>query len=98
MRLGFSIAIYTDAPILLIDEVLAVGDEEFQKKCLSKLEQLRKELNTTIVFVSHDQKSVEKFCDRVILLHLGELIFSGSPTSAFIKYHKLIAKDSNNAP
>lgn len=87
MRLAFAIAIHMDAPILLIDEVLAVGDEEFQKKCLAHLELLKEKHNKTIVFVSHDQKSVSKFCDRAILLEKGCVVEDGKPKEIFERYH-----------
>jgi len=89
MRLAFSVAVHTNAPILLIDEVLAVGDVEFQHKCLQRLEEIKARTNTTIVFVSHDQKSVEKFCDRALLLESGNIVMDGEPKDIFIKYNKL---------
>ncbi|MEX0895723.1 MAG: ABC transporter ATP-binding protein [Patescibacteria group bacterium] len=88
MRLAFSVAIHTNAPILLIDEVLAVGDVEFQEKCLRKLTEIKAETNSTIVFVSHDQQAVEKFCDRALLLEDGELVADGSPQRIFDTYNK----------
>lgn len=90
MRLGFSIAIHTKSPILLIDEVLAVGDAAFRKKCLKKLEQLRTEGKRTIVFVSHDDTAVAAFCQRCLLLNDGEIIFDGTPHEALMKYHQLV--------
>jgi len=89
MRLAFSIAIHVDAPILLIDEVLAVGDVDFQKKCLDYLEEMKKRHDKTIIFVSHDEKSVKKFCERIILMDHGKLIADGDPTTVFEKYHSL---------
>jgi ABC-type polysaccharide/polyol phosphate transport system ATPase subunit len=88
MRLGFSIAIHTDAPILLIDEVLAVGDAAFQKKCLDRLNQLKGE--RTIVFVSHDEQAVKDFCERVILLSDGKVVADDTPARAFTQYHELL--------
>lgn len=76
MRLGFSIISQLDPEILLIDEVLAVGDEEFQQKCLAKMNELQQE-GKTIIFVSHSMELVEDFCDRAYLLLNGEVAKSG---------------------
>lgn len=76
VRLAFSVASQSDAPILLVDEVLAVGDAPFQTKCFSIFEQFKKE-SRTIIFVSHDMGSISKFCDRVFYLKRGEEMVSG---------------------
>lgn len=89
MRLAFAIAIHVDAPILLIDEVLAVGDLEFQTKCLKHLEEMKKRHDKTIIFVSHDEHAVKSFCDRVILLDHGKIVGDGKPEAVFEKYHAL---------
>lgn len=89
MRLAFAVAIHMDAPILLIDEVLAVGDESFQEKCLDYLDSLKKRQDKTILFVSHAEKSVRSFCDRIILLDHGKLIADGKPSEVFKVYHSL---------
>lgn len=89
MRLGFSIAIQMDAPIILLDEVLAVGDAEFQEKCLSYLEELKKSKKKTIIFVSHDEDAVTRFCDRALLIHDKKILVDGTPKEAFKKYHEL---------
>lgn len=89
MRLGFSIAINTNSPILLIDEVLAVGDAAFQKKCLDKLKEIKSKGEKTVVFVSHDEEAVKSFCDRAILLEHGKIIEDGDPKSVFNSYHKI---------
>jgi lipopolysaccharide transport system ATP-binding protein len=73
-RLAFSVAINTDADILLIDEVLGVGDYRFQKKCVERLEQLRLCADTTLVFVSHNPYQVQRLCDRVLVLDKGKPI------------------------
>lgn len=88
MRLAFSIAVHARANIFLIDEVLAVGDVEFQKKCLKKLDEIRKAKDTIIVFVSHDQDAVEKFCDRAIFINEGQLVLDASPKEVFAKYNQ----------
>ncbi|PIR59074.1 MAG: sugar ABC transporter ATP-binding protein [Candidatus Pacebacteria bacterium CG10_big_fil_rev_8_21_14_0_10_56_10] len=89
MRLGFSIAVHTSADILLIDEVLAVGDDYFQQKSLDRLEKIRQDGQVTTVFVSHDQRSVERFCDRSLLLVDGQLVAAGPPAQIFKQYHRL---------
>lgn len=89
MRLGFAIAMHVDAPILLIDEVLAVGDEAFQKKCLHHLDQLKARHDKTIIFVSHDERAVTQFCERTILLDHGRVIADGPAHEIFSRYHEL---------
>ncbi|MCP4221329.1 MAG: ABC transporter ATP-binding protein [bacterium] len=89
VRLGFSVAINIEPDILLVDEVLAVGDETFQKKCIKKINELKNK-GKTIVFVSHDLKSVEELCDKVYLLHNGRLVKEGPPVDAISEYHKLL--------
>lgn len=91
MRLGFAVAIHVNAPILLIDEVLAVGDAAFQKKCLEYLKTVKADKNKTIVFVSHSEESVKSFCDRVILLDHGKIIEDGKPETVFKTYQKILA-------
>ncbi len=90
MRLGFSIAINTNAPILLIDEVLAVGDAAFQKKCMDKLKEIKATGEKTIVFVSHDERAVKSFCERAILLDLGKVIEDNSCEVVFRSYNHLL--------
>lgn len=90
MRLAFSVAIHTNAPILLIDEVLAVGDVEFQEKCLKKLNEIKQQHDKTIIFVSHDEDAVKWFCNRAILLNEGQLVADGKPEAIFKKYHELL--------
>ena len=76
MRLAFSVAINVDAEILLIDEILAVGDHRFQEKCFTKLEELAKS-NMTIVIVSHSLDSISKLCNRAIWINNGEVAMDG---------------------
>ena len=90
MRLAFSIAMCVDPDILLIDEVLAVGDEAFQKKCLKRLEGF-KMAKKTIVIVSHALEMVREFCERAILLFEGRLIIDGSPEVVIDKYHAMLS-------
>ncbi len=85
VRLGFSIAAHLDPDILLLDEVLAVGDTAFQTKCLKRITQL-KESGTTIVFISHDLGAVERVCTRSILLEHGEIQAMGPPDEVIAEY------------
>src|ERR1700674_5659553 len=89
VRLGFSIAAHLDADILLLDEVLAVGDASFQEKCAKRFQDLKK-AGTTIIFVSHDLSAVERLCDRVLLLNRGELAANGPPADVIAEYNSLI--------
>ncbi|MFC1896378.1 ABC transporter ATP-binding protein, partial [Thermodesulfobacteriota bacterium] len=86
-RLGFSVVTHLDPEILLIDEVLAVGDEEFQRKCLKKMQGFRSK-GVTLVFVSHDMQSVEKICDRVLLLEGGRVAAIGPPPQNCRRIHR----------
>jgi ABC-type polysaccharide/polyol phosphate transport system ATPase subunit len=85
VRLGFSITVSVESPILLVDEVLAVGDIDFQQKCYDSFESFKKN-GRTILFVSHDLNAVEKFCDRVILLENGCIKTEGPPVDVLALY------------
>lgn len=85
MRLAFSIAINVDAEILLIDEILAVGDQHFQDKCFKKLEEL-KDSDKTIVVVSHSLVSIEKLCNRGVWIHEGKIMKDGKIKSVIKEY------------
>ncbi|HSP38780.1 MAG TPA: ABC transporter ATP-binding protein [Frankiaceae bacterium] len=80
IRLGFAIAVHVDPDVLLVDEVLAVGDEAFQKKCLDKITEFRN-AGKTILFVSHSLELVEDLCDRVVVMESGRKIFDGAPAN-----------------
>ena len=75
-RLGFAVAVHTDSDIFLVDEVLAVGDKPFKKKCMEKMKEIR-ESGRTLFYVSHAAGSVRKMCDRVIVLEKGRKAFDG---------------------
>ena len=77
MRLAFAVAINVDADILLIDEILSVGDEHFQNKCFEKMKQL-KEQGKTMVFVTHSMQSVKNLCNRAIWLCDGKIKMDGN--------------------
>ena len=85
MRLAFSVAINVDADILLIDEILSVGDQHFQEKCFKKIEEL-KEDGKTIVFVTHSMESVKRFCTRAIWLHQGHVKMDGEVEEVIEQY------------
>ena len=87
VRLGFSIAAHLDPDILLLDEVLAVGDAAFQAKCIRRISEL-KEKGTTIVFISHDLGAVESLCDRTLLLQRGEIAASGATREVVAEYQR----------
>ena len=87
MRLAFSVAINVDAEILLIDEILAVGDQRFQEKCFTKLEELAKS-NMTIVIVSHSLDSIRKLCNRAIWINNGEVAMDGEADKVIETYLK----------
>ena len=88
-RLGFSVAVHLSPDILLIDEVLAVGDEAFQRKCIGKIQEFRAK-GVTMVFVTHNLQDVEKSCDRVALLDSGRLVEVGKPADVVGRYRSLI--------
>ena len=85
MRLAFSVAINVDADILLIDEILSVGDQHFQEKCFDKIEDLKRE-GKTIVFVTHGMDSVKRFCTRAVWLHQGSIKMDGDTDTVVEKY------------
>jgi ABC-type polysaccharide/polyol phosphate transport system ATPase subunit len=84
-RLGFAIAVHLVPEILLIDEVLSVGDEHFQQKCLRRMAELRSR-GTTIVLVSHSMDAIERLCDRACLLLHGRLAAEGKPAGVIEEY------------
>lgn len=90
-RLGFSVAVHLNPEILLIDEVLAVGDEAFQRKCLRRMEQFRSS-DTAMVYVGHNLDEVERICDRVALLDHGRLTALGPPGEVVPAYKALAGK------
>jgi ABC-type polysaccharide/polyol phosphate transport system ATPase subunit len=94
MRLGFSVAAHIQADVLLLDEVFAVGDEQFQRKCFGKIAEF-KNRGGTILFVSHDAQAVERLCDRAVLLRQGEVAFDGETREAIAAYRRLLAADAN---
>ncbi|MDQ4040935.1 MAG: ABC transporter ATP-binding protein [Actinomycetota bacterium] len=92
VRLGFAIAAYLDADVLLIDEVLAVGDEGFQRKCLRRISE-RIAAGTTLVLVSHDPGAIERVCERVVVLDEGRKAFDGPVSEGLLAYHRLLGTE-----
>ncbi len=90
MRLAFSVAINVDAEILLIDEILSVGDQHFQEKCFNKMRELRKQ-GKTMVYVTHSLSAVEELCSRAIWLHEGKIRMDGQPKDVIPEYIKITA-------
>jgi len=87
MRLAFSIAVNVQADILLIDEILAVGDAHFQKKCLDKMKELKAQ-GKTMVFVSHNASQIKSFCDRALWIKKGEIVMDGTTDDVLDAYTK----------
>ena len=87
VRLGFAIAAHLNPDILLIDEVLAVGDMGFQEQCLARIRELRAN-GTTIVFISHDLSAVGQLCDRALLIEGGSLVSAGEPAQVIEEYRR----------
>jgi lipopolysaccharide transport system ATP-binding protein len=90
VRLGFAVAAHLEADILLVDEVLAVGDAEFQVKCLRRIQEL-KDRGTTSLFISHDLTTIERLCDSAILLEAGTIVATGPPAEVVATYHQRLA-------
>ena len=90
VRLGFAIAAHLQPDILLVDEVLAVGDAEFQARCLQRIRELQQQ-GVTIVFISHDLSAVEQLCDTAVLLDHGRKVVEGAPGAVVAAYHRQIA-------
>jgi ABC-type polysaccharide/polyol phosphate transport system ATPase subunit len=87
MRLAFSVAVFSKPEILLVDEILAVGDIAFQKKCLDKMNEFKKQ-KVTIVFVSHSMEQIKNFCDKVIYLKEGRVEYEGEVEEGVRRYIK----------
>ena len=99
-RLAFSLFAFLDCDVLILDEVLAVGDIFFQQKCYARLEELIKR-QVTIIFVTHALDAVQQYCNEAILLHQGQKLFQGEPRAAIIQFHRLrtgTLNQSSNIP
>jgi ABC-type polysaccharide/polyol phosphate transport system ATPase subunit len=97
VRLGFAIAANLDADIMLIDEVLAVGDVGFQRKCLRAIRE-RIEAGATLVLVSHSSTAIERTCERVLVLQRGNVAFDGPTPEGLLRYHELIGAEDLDVP
>jgi ABC-type polysaccharide/polyol phosphate transport system ATPase subunit len=97
VRLAFSVAVHVRPSILIVDEVLAVGDAQFQAKCLQKVSELRKN-KTTLLCVSHSPQMVMNFCDRAVWLHKGQLILDGDSASVMHAYAQYNSNPSKGLP
>jgi lipopolysaccharide transport system ATP-binding protein len=97
VRLGFSVAAHLEPEILLIDEVLAVGDAEFQVKCLQRVHELKRR-GVTIVLISHDLSAVEQLCDSAVLLEKGRVAARGGVSSVIAAYHRSLTTTVAQAP
>jgi ABC-type glutathione transport system ATPase component len=94
VRLGFAIAAHLEPHILLVDEVLAVGDAEFQGRCLQRIQELKAQ-GTTNLFISHDLTAIERLCDSAVLLERGEIAATGAPADVVATYHRRIIAHAN---
>jgi ABC-type polysaccharide/polyol phosphate transport system ATPase subunit len=97
VRLGFSIAAHLDPDILLIDEVLAVGDAAFQQQCVARIGELRR-AGTTAVFISHDLNAVEQLCDRALLIERGRVAGRGEPQAVVREYRQRLVAHGVEGP
>jgi len=88
VRLAFAVMVEADADIMLVDEVLAVGDASFAQKCMDVFRQKRSE-GRTLVLVTHDMATVQSFCDRAMLIHDGERLYTGDAEEAALRYYRL---------
>ncbi len=89
VRLAFAVAAHLEPEILIVDEVLAVGDAEFQKKCLGKMHDVSEKEGRTVIFVSHNLQAIKNLCQKTIILNNGELFTSGETDEALKKYNEL---------
>jgi ABC-type polysaccharide/polyol phosphate transport system ATPase subunit len=96
MRLGFAIAVNVDAEVLLLDEVFAVGDEAFQRKCIDRILAFKQQ-GKTIAFVSHSGAALERMCDRALLLRQGLVEYDGETGEAIRRYQELLAGEESPA-
>jgi len=94
-RLGFSVACHVDPDILLVDEVLSVGDYHFRQKCFDKMHEFTRK-GTSVVFISHDMTAVGSLCQRALVLRKGEMLFLGDVASAIQRYHGLYDEEPSS--
>ncbi|MBD8507587.1 ABC transporter ATP-binding protein [Hoyosella sp. G463] len=97
VRLAFAVAVHVDPDILIIDEVLSVGDEAFQRKCRERIEQFQQQ-GKTIVLVTHSLEQVQKWCDRAILLVKGDVVAQGDPKDVVARFREMQGPPTDSAP
>lgn len=93
MRLGFAVAVHTDPQVLLVDEVLAVGDSAFQMKCLERMRTIQQS-GTTIVMVSHSMHAIRLLCPRAVVMRHGQVAFEGETELAIARHHELLSEEA----
>lgn len=91
-RLGFSVSVNIEPEILIVDEALSVGDEEFKRKCIKKINEIIQKENVTLLFVTHSTSVAKEFCSRGIVMKSGKKIFDGNIDNAVEEYNKIIKK------
>jgi ABC-type polysaccharide/polyol phosphate transport system ATPase subunit len=96
MRLGFAVIAFLETDIILLDEMLSVGDANFRSKCVNKIVDLKNK-KRTIVIVGHDINEISNYCDRLVLIHKGSLISLGSPTEVISKYQEVLMAQKSKA-
>lgn len=96
VKLAFSVAAHLDSEIMIMDEVLAVGDMAFQKKCIDKMNQVSLEDQRTILYVSHNMNTIRQLCDRVVVLNHGEVVFNGNVEEGISIYFGIKASSNND--
>ncbi|MCC6830146.1 MAG: ABC transporter ATP-binding protein [Thermoleophilia bacterium] len=96
LRLAFAVATHVRAEVMLLDEVFAVGDEAFQRKCMGRMSDFRR-AGGTLVFVSHDPSAVERICDRAVLMESGRVLEDGDPQDILASYHRLLSRETRRA-
>ena len=96
LRLGFAIVAHLDADVLLIDEILAVGDESFQRKCLNRISE-QMEQGATLVLVSHDPTAIERVCERVVVVDAGRKAFDGPVADGLLHYHRMLGTETGTS-
>ncbi|MBQ6451274.1 MAG: ATP-binding cassette domain-containing protein [Solobacterium sp.] len=92
-KLGFSVASHLDSEIMIMDEVLAVGDAAFQNKCITRMREAAREEGRTVLYVSHNMNQIRQLCDRCIVLNKGEIIFDGDTEGAIARYLQRFSED-----